>query len=358
MMITFCRHLFCHLDDSNVQTRYLMLMNVALKKDIEDAYNRDTNIINFTLGEAVPSSKNNNQNSQNSYEEKQDTSSGAATTSMFRGLLRTIVSTKVIQESVVNSFREVVGIIMTESISLLDAQKINQIVTGIKVKKNKNNINPGNNTNNTNNTSDTSDSNASETKGRQFIQAVNVIRPLELNPEPYLVAEEMMGSISNPGETNAVETNHSGDRELLNIRLYTTSQSNDRELFHLVNDRATVMMNNNQKWFASFLRFFQTLPVGIRWLCNQFSVHLHSKYSSQEGTSSSSNSSNNQNKVNLKTQTTVAVLDFIFTEIVLPILNDDSVWIDVAVKEKWGATVENRTDVLYWTSGAFQKLKI
>ena len=57
------QHRFLYL---NPYLRYLMLMNVALKKDIEDAYNRDTNIINFTLGEAVPSSKNNNQNSQNS----------------------------------------------------------------------------------------------------------------------------------------------------------------------------------------------------------------------------------------------------------------------------------------------------
>ena len=75
------QHRFLYL---NPYLRYLMLMNVALKKDIEDAYNRDTNIINFTLGEAVPSSKNNNQNSQNSTEEKQDTSSGAVTTSVHQ----------------------------------------------------------------------------------------------------------------------------------------------------------------------------------------------------------------------------------------------------------------------------------
>ena len=85
------------------------------------------------------------------------------------------------------------------------------------------------------------------------------------------------------------------------------------------------------------------MPVGLRWLCHQFEMHLEKKYSAS-------------NK-NIESKTTVFVLDFVFTSMVLPILHNSPLWVDVAVQEKWGVTIENRTDKLYWTSDRLRALK-
>ena len=115
-----------------------------------------------------------------------------------------------------------------------------------------------------------------------------------------------------------------GDRFVQNLKMYKASQSTDRELYRLVNERATIMMNVNQKWYDSFIRFFQNMPVGLRWLCHQFEFHLSKRYS--DGSSNSSH-------------TTVAVLDFVLNEMVLPILHNSPLWAEVAVKERWGVTI-------------------
>ena len=385
MIIKLCTHIFADLNDSNVQTRYLMLMNVALQKDITAAHKRSYNIENFTFGNSavvsidLDPSKNSNKADLNNNTSKTKVDIGAGKSQedqnnsinssggLFAGLLQKMVATKVVQDAVVSSFREVIGTLMSSSISVLDAGKINhQVVGGNSFNNREDKLGGGDTAKEMGASAGAvagqggggegkgkgSRKKTSETS-RPFVQALNLFHPLELNPEPYLVAEEMCGSMANNEE--AAES-HAGDRSLLNSRMYRESQEGDRELYNAVNQRATTMMNINQKWFSAFLRFFQTMPVGLRWLCNQFSVHLAATYS--RGKDNTLGTDDDPDQQQLRIQTTIAVLDFVFTEMVLPVLHNDQLWVDVAVKGRWGATVENRTDSLYWTGDRIRSLQL
>jgi hypothetical protein len=114
------------------------------------------------------------------------------------------------------------GYVMSGSISLQDTIIVNNAVVG-----------QGNNV-------------------RAFAKCMNPVRPLVLNPEPLLVAESLIGSVGN--DDHETSDHHPGDHFTKSLNMYKKSQTSDRELYNLVNERATVMININQKWFHSFVR--------------------------------------------------------------------------------------------------------
>ena len=98
-IIDLCRHLFHDLEDETIQTRYLMFMNVTLEEDIAAAYKKDPSIENFQLGGRVSKSNNDDGGGEIKSNDGDDRS-------LFTSLLSAIVNTKVVQDSVINSFRE------------------------------------------------------------------------------------------------------------------------------------------------------------------------------------------------------------------------------------------------------------
>ena len=210
LIVEFCYHLFRHLNDPTIQTRYLMLMNVALEQDIHHAYQHDHNLDNFSFN------NNNNNNTTTGGagggaagggggETKSDISSNSTGGSLFTSLLSNIVNTKVVQDAVVNSFREVMGSLFAKSMSLQDVQIVNNIVEG-------------------------SHPFSQQPHLRPFLHCANPVHPLELNPEPLLVAESLIGSLGSGSNSSQVDQG----RFLQNLKLYQESQQNDKELYNTV----------------------------------------------------------------------------------------------------------------------------
>ena len=100
-LLRLCKHLFANLSDAHVQTRYLMLMNAAVKRDVMNSRRLNGPEIN-----AYTMDKN----------------------GLFKGLLDHLIATEFMKTSVVNGFRDVVGELMESSISFSDATAVEHIL--------------------------------------------------------------------------------------------------------------------------------------------------------------------------------------------------------------------------------------
>ena len=319
--------LFAQMDDPTTQTRYLMLMNAAIRRDI--ILSRRLNGLNLAAYKV---------------DER----------GLFKGLLNHLIGTEIIRTCVINSFREVMGHIMKQSISFIDAQAVEVELNPQAQKLRQVDLQ-------SKHEGHSSHDARSLLSGYclSMIEVPNRARPLELDPEPCVVASMLAGKVGNTSDDISTLTSH---RRLKNRNLYAHSKAGDRELFNRVNERATNLMNVSSQWFRALLRFFQVLPASVRWFCHQYQVHLNTIYSENQGNLPQENGSMRSRSMNsknvslsdLRSRTCLIVLSFVLEEFILPTIFDENIWIRISVEEKWGASIEAKEDEYFWT---FQRLE-